>query len=71
MKKRWTLLIFPLLVALMLPAASARELPGNVLSFVLNSPDDAVLADDCRADAEDARIIIGSGAHYQLIAAAK
>ena len=71
MKKRWTLLIFPLLVALMLPAASARELPGNVLSFVLNSPDDAVLADDCRADAEDARIIIASGAHYQLIAAAK
>lgn len=51
MKKRWTLLIFPLLVALMLPAASARELPGNVLSFVLNSPDDAVLADDCRLSA--------------------
>ena len=71
MKKRWTLLIFPLLVALMLPAASASELLGNVLSLVLNSPDDAVLADDCRADAEDARIIIASGAHYQLIAAAK
>lgn len=47
MKKRWTLLIFPLLVALMLPAASASELLGNVLSLVLNSPDDAVLADDC------------------------
>lgn len=71
MKKRWTLLIFPLLVALMLPAASASELLGNVLSLVLNSPDDAVLADDYRADAEDARIIIASGAHYQLIAAAK
>ena len=67
MKKRWILLILPL----MMNAASASELLGNVLSLVLNSPDDAVLADDCRADAEDARIIIASGAHYQLIAAAK
>lgn len=71
MKKRWILLIVPLLMALMMNAASASELLGNVLSLVLNSPDDAVLADDCRADAEDARIIIASGAHYQLIAAAK
>ena len=71
MKKRWILLILPLMMALMLPAASASELLGNMLSLVLNSPDDAVLADDCRADAEDARIIIASGAHYQLIAAAK
>ena len=71
MKKRWILLIVPLMMALMMNAASASELLGNVLSLVLNSPDDAVLADDCRADAEDARIIIASGAHYQLIAAAK
>ena len=71
MKKRWILLILPLMMALMMNAASASELLGNVLSLVLNSPDDAVLADDCRADAEDARIIIASGAHYQLIAAAK
>ena len=71
MKKRWILLILPLMMALMMNVASASELLGNVLSLVLNSPDDAVLADDCRADAEDARIIIASGAHYQLIAAAK
>ena len=71
MKKRWILLILPLMTALMMNVASASELLGNVLSLVLNSPDDAVLADDYRADAEDARIIIASGAHYQLIAAAK
>lgn len=47
MKKRWILLIVPLLMALMMNAASASELLGNVLSLVLNSPDDAVLADDC------------------------
>ena len=55
MKKRWILLILLLMMALMMNAASASELLGNVLSLVLNSPDDAVLADDCRADAEDAR----------------
>lgn len=47
MKKRWILLIVPLMMALMMNAASASELLGNVLSLVLNSPDDAVLADDC------------------------
>lgn len=52
MKKRWILLILPLMMALMMNAASASELLGNVLSLVLNSPDAAVLADDCRADAE-------------------
>lgn len=71
MKKRWMLLILCLLIALILPVASAIELPGDVLSPMLDSPDDAVLADDYRADAEDVRIIIGSGEHHQLVAAAK
>ena len=63
MKKRWILLILPLMMALMMNAASASELLGNVLSLVLNSPDDAVLADDCRADAEDGTAVPrGAGA---------
>ena len=32
MKKRWILLIVPLMMALMMNAASASELLGNVLS---------------------------------------
>ena len=74
MKKRWMLLILPLMMALMVNAASASELPGDVLSLVMDSPDYAaygVLADDYRADAEDARILIGSADHQQPIAAVK
>ena len=37
MKKRWILLILPLMMALMMNVASASELLGNVLSLVLPS----------------------------------
>ncbi len=68
MKKRWTLLIFPLLVALMLPAASANQwgLRGQALNIVEHTHDYdeySCVADDYKSQTNATRVILGSRYH--------
>ena len=73
MKKRWILLILPLMVALMMNAASANQwgLRGQTLNIVEHTHDYdeySCVADDYKSQTNATRVILGSRYHNQLIA---
>lgn len=73
MKKRWILLILPLMMALMMNAASANQwgLRGQALNIVEHTHDYdeySCVADDYKSQTNATRVILGSRYHNQLIA---
>ncbi|HCI49332.1 MAG TPA: hypothetical protein DHV94_01630 [Clostridiales bacterium] len=73
MKKRWILLIVPLLMALMMNAASANQwgLRGQALNIVEHTHDYdeySCVADDYKSQTNATRVILGSRYHNQLVA---
>ncbi len=73
MKKRWILLILPLMVALMMNAASANQwgLRGQALNIVEHTHDYdeySCVADDYKSQTNATRVILGSRYHNQLVA---
>ena len=73
MKKRWILLILPLMMALMMNAASANQwgLRGQALNIVEHTHDYdeySCVADDYKSQTNATRVILGSRYHNQLVA---
>ena len=73
MKKRWILLILPLMMALMMNAASANQwgLRGQTLNIVEHTHDYdeySCVADDYKSQTNATRVILGSRYHNQLVA---
>ena len=73
MKKRWILLILPLMMALMMNVASANQwgLRGQALNIVEHTHDYdeySCVADDYKSQTNATRVILGSRYHNQLVA---